>query len=71
VGGVVDAIEDGVTGYLVEPANIHMLVEKIDVLLKNDKQRIVMGESGYNRIIKKFTWPQIVCDIRNFCIRHI
>lgn len=41
VGGVAEAVDDGATGYLVEPKNEAMLTEKIIKLLRNNEKDIM------------------------------
>jgi len=55
-GGVRIAIEDGKSGFLIEPNNVKELKEKILVLYKNKELRQKLGEYGYNRVIKHFNW---------------
>ena len=54
-GGVVDAIEDGFSGYLVEPGKITDLVSKLDRLITDSALRKQLGTSGYERAIESFT----------------
>lgn len=49
VGGIVDIIEDGKTGFLVPPKNPPLLANKILWLLNNPDRAQDMGVSGYHR----------------------
>jgi len=42
-GGVQELIQDGVTGYLVSPDDVESMAEKIAFLLRNPRERNVMG----------------------------
>jgi len=58
-GGVLDAIEDGKSGFLVEPNCISEIEEKLLFLLKNDAAAKTIGKSGRERIMQSFTWKRI------------
>ncbi len=58
-GGIVDAILDKETGYMINPENIEDLMGKILFLYKNEKIRKEMGEKGYKRVIKDFNCSKI------------
>ncbi len=61
-GGIVEAINDGETGFLIEPNNLNQLVEKLLFLFKNEELRKIMGELGYKRVLNEFSWEKIVND---------
>lgn len=46
-GGVVDAIKDGKTGFLINPIDLDELFSKIDLLLKDIELRNKLGFNGY------------------------
>lgn len=54
-GGIPEIVINGETGFLVETRNVHMLSEKLAILLKDKDLRIKMGEKGYERFINNFT----------------
>lgn len=54
-GGVVDAIDEGFSGYLVEPGDITDLVSKLDRLITDSDIRKQLGGNGYKRAIENFT----------------
>mgnify|MGYP002621235978 CR=1 FL=1 len=59
VGGIVEVVEDGVTGYLVDPANIEAeLRERIGALIRDPELRRRMGAAGRKRVEEKFTWER-------------
>jgi len=64
-GGVVEVIEDGFTGFLVEPSNVKSLENNIKFLLTNPSKRDNLGENGRKLIEKSFTWDKNVKDIIN------
>jgi len=61
-GGIVEAIIDGKTGFLINQNDLSDLIEKILFLLDNEKIRKEFGENGYNRVVEEFQWKNIVND---------
>jgi len=59
-GGVIDAIVNRETGFLIKPNDLSDLVDKILYLYDNEDKRIMMGEKGYQRVVNEFTWEKIV-----------
>ena len=55
-GGTDDSIDDGVTGFLVEPEDVDALSKKIIFLLKNPAKASAMGKSGKQRVLSRFLW---------------
>lgn len=55
-GGVVDAIEDGVTGLLVDPENAGETRAALERLLADGGLRQRMGRAGRERALTKFSW---------------
>jgi phosphatidylinositol alpha-1,6-mannosyltransferase len=55
-GGAVDAVADGVTGYLIDPENPRDLAEKIVYLLDNPEVCSEMGRVARERVVDGFTW---------------
>jgi glycosyltransferase involved in cell wall biosynthesis len=60
VGGVPEVIEDGVTGYLVEPRDAKALAARLVTLLKDAALRRRMGEAGLARARALFTVERMV-----------
>jgi len=59
VGGMTDTVEDGVTGFLVPPANPEALAEKIMLLAADGRRRNDMGQAARQRVETQFDWPII------------
>lgn len=59
-GGIPEAIVDGITGFLVPPADVPMLAEKITILCSDDRLRQDMGSNARQRVIDLFSWDMIV-----------
>jgi len=60
VGGIAEAVEDGVNGYLIAPGACDMLANRIDQLAVSPNTRLEMGKSGYRMAAEKFDLPVIM-----------
>lgn len=60
-GGVVEAVEDGRTGFLYKPEDTDDLADKVLRLLRDKSLRLEMGDYGRERALKEFNW-QVVAD---------
>jgi glycosyltransferase involved in cell wall biosynthesis len=58
IGGTVEQIEEGVTGFLVPPNDYQAMADAMEKLLKDKKLRIQMGLNGYQRFINLFEFNQ-------------
>lgn len=57
VGGITEIVEDGATGYLVDPRRMATeLPERISLLLEDEDLRQRMGMHGRERVLGMFTW---------------
>ncbi|MFA5358326.1 MAG: glycosyltransferase family 4 protein [Patescibacteria group bacterium] len=63
LAGVRTVVDDGLTGFLVEPRNVSDLADKIDRILSNDSLAQKMGEAGAEKVKEKYTWPEIAKQI--------
>lgn len=59
-------VEDGKTGFLVDPRNTREMVDKIQMILKMDKKRYNIA-SGHARkyIVNRYTWEATANKIKN------
>ena len=55
-GGVPEALEDGVTGFLVDGRDAGELARKIRLLTESSDLRRRMGDAGRARVVREFTW---------------
>ena len=62
VGGLPEAISDGVTGLLVEPGNSGELADTINRLLGDDALRIRLAEAGPGYVGERFSIAAMVRD---------
>ena len=58
-GGISEMMQDGKTGFLVKEGNSKDLIEKISLLLNDEKLALEMGENGRNFVINTFSWNVI------------
>jgi len=58
-GGIPDAIEDGVTGYLIDPGNEGELAVRIIELLSDKEKAEKMGQAGRERAVAQFDWKKV------------
>jgi glycosyltransferase involved in cell wall biosynthesis len=58
VGGLPDAVEDGVTGVLVPPRDVSALRRAIEELLRDGPQRQRLGNAARERARERFSWPE-------------
>lgn len=56
IGGIPAVISNGQTGFLTEPRNARDLADKIEILFKDPKRASQMGENGFQKVVKDFTW---------------
>jgi len=56
VGGLVDAVEDGVTGLLVPPRDPAALRAAIERLLGDAELRVCLGDAGRDTACREFSW---------------
>ena len=62
-GGVPDAVEDGVTGLLVDPMDVRAVSEAVSTLLLDPGLARRMGEAGYERVRERFTWDSVAARV--------
>jgi glycosyltransferase involved in cell wall biosynthesis len=59
VGGIPEAITDGVTGRLVDSNDAEALAEAIVDLLRDEPSRRSMGQSARARALERFSWEHV------------
>ena len=60
VGGVLELVEDGVTGFLVPPRNPDALAEALQRLIADPELRRRMGQTGREKTLKEFTLDRML-----------
>jgi glycosyltransferase involved in cell wall biosynthesis len=56
VGGLPEVVEDGVTGFLVEPGDVLELRSRLGEVLADRRLRERLGRNARERVLEKFTW---------------
>jgi len=71
VDGTVEAVEDGITGYIVPPKNPAALAEKINHLLSLNGKIETMGKASRNRVENHFSLEKQIQEFENLYERLI
>jgi len=67
-GGVSDAVQDGITGLLVNPFDIQDIMSKIERLIFDESYAAQLGIQGRKRIENGFTWDMIAKRFEIVCL---
>lgn len=59
VGDIPKLVQDGVNGYLVEPANVKQLTRAILKVLRAKVSNVRMGQAGYSLVKTHYSWIQV------------
>ena len=65
VGGAAEAVEDGATGYLVQPGDVSQLADRIGKMLDDPERRVRMGRRAREVVAKNFSVAKMVKDSAN------
>ncbi len=57
-GGVGEVVEDGISGFLVEPGKDDIFYDKLSLLVRDQDMRISMGWAAYGRIRDHFSFDR-------------
>lgn len=71
IEAVPNFIEEGKTGYLVEPNNIQQLADAMQDLLGNPNKCRTFGERGYQVVSEKYSWEKVGKRLRENIERAI
>jgi glycosyltransferase involved in cell wall biosynthesis len=66
LGGNLEQVADGVTGYLVPSKSPGQLAEKFIALLQDETLRTRMGEAGFARVQELFSYPAMIAGMEQF-----
>ncbi|MDJ0702940.1 MAG: glycosyltransferase family 4 protein [Leptolyngbyaceae cyanobacterium MO_188.B28] len=64
IGGIPEALKHGHEGLLIPRGDVSALASDIEKLLKNEQLRFQMGQWGRRRILKQFSFDQMVSKYR-------
>ena len=59
-GGIPDAVEDGVSGLLVDPEDPGEIAEAITRILTDPELAARLGGQGRTRVEERFTWDAVI-----------
>ncbi len=62
-GGLTEVVDDGITGFHVQPGNIDAATEKIVQLLQDESLRQRMGKAGRDKVIRKYKLQDTLISI--------
>lgn len=68
VGGLPEVVDEGITGFIVPPANIQAAADAIEKLIKNDTLRKEMGNNARKFVEERYNWKdnaKTMIDIYN------
>jgi phosphatidylinositol alpha-1,6-mannosyltransferase len=71
VGGVHDAVVDGVTGILVDPCDVADISRAMDTLLSDPELRKRLGENGRRRALDEFSWDTAARRIEELMLAEL
>jgi D-inositol-3-phosphate glycosyltransferase len=63
VGGMLDTVDDEVTGRLVPPRDARALADAIGPILWQPGCRRMLGEAGRRRVCRRYTWSRVADDV--------
>jgi hypothetical protein len=62
VGGIPELMKNNETGFLVEKGDYKGWIDKLSILINDNKKAKQMGEAGRKFVIENFSWEKIVKD---------
>ena len=71
VGGITELMKNGDTGFLVNKQNPFQIIEKLSILLNDEKKAKKMGEQGRKFVEENFAWGKIAQDFVNILHKHL
>ena len=60
VASMPEIVEDGVTGFVVEPGDRGALRSRLEWLASHPAEASAMGAAGRERVLQRFQWPEVV-----------
>lgn len=66
VGGIPDAVQDGVSGLLVEPNSVDSVTSALKKLLADPELCARLGRQGYERVTREFTFNKYASELQEF-----
>ena len=66
-----EIVNDGETGYLIDPGDSEQLSRYVTELLQNREKAISMGKAGHDAVYAKFSLTQMVNHLEAFMHREL
>jgi spore coat protein SA len=63
VGGMKEIVEDGFTGFLVDPGDVDGFADSISFLLENQDHHDAMGARARKKALARFSWERVVHEL--------
>lgn len=70
-GGSPEIVQDGVTGFIVNPFNVELMAEKTIGLLKDSEKLKQFGEAGYERVKTHFSPDSPIKPVLSWCRQNL
>ncbi len=67
-GGAVEAVEDNVTGLLVDPSSVDEIVAKMDLIMRDQELAQRLASAGVKRAREELAWDKVCKKINNHII---
>jgi phosphatidylinositol alpha-1,6-mannosyltransferase len=64
LGGMPDAVRDGVTGTLVDSTDVRQVVAAVRSLVDNGELGRRLGQAGRKAVEEYFNWDRVTADVR-------
>lgn len=68
-GGIVDIVEDGVNGFMIEPGDVDALAKYMQIIISDKERKAALGEGGYKRAIDRFSTPVLVGRVYDLFVK--
>lgn len=59
VGGLLDTVDDGVTGWLIPPGEVDSLVCAVRAVLRDRRRAALMGAAARRRMVERYDWEVV------------
>ncbi|MCB0378612.1 MAG: glycosyltransferase family 4 protein [Bdellovibrionales bacterium] len=70
-GGITDAIVEGETGWLANPADEKLIAEKLIAILSDPKELVVRGQKAFTRATTEMTWEKAAEKLTSYLERPL
>ena len=68
-GAIPSIVTDGLDGLLATPGNVAELANAIGELLANPVRRAEMGQAGYDKMCRRYTWDIVAGKFRDVYLK--